>query len=170
MVIHTGGMLPDGSNAVVMVEHTEWIDDSAIDVMRPVAARDAVIRHGDDVAEGAVVIPQGARLRSQDLGGLAALGVTHVSVAPAPIVGLIATGDEIVPPQQTPKPGEVRDVNSTTLAVEVERAGGVARTSRHRARCRERRWRPPRVVRSRSATSSSSAPEAPSARAITRRT
>ena len=128
MVIHTGGMLPRGSDAVVMVEHTEWIDDRMIEVMRPVAARDAVIRRGDDVAEGAVVVPQGARLRSQDLGGLAALGVTHVSVAQAPVVGLIATGDEIVPPHQTPEPGEVRDVNSTTLSVEVERAGGVART------------------------------------------
>jgi len=128
MVIHTGGMLPDGSDAVVMVEHTEWIDDRAIDVMRPVAVRDAVIQRGDDVAEGAVVIPQGARLRSQDLGGLAALGVTRVSVAQSPIVGLIATGDEIVPPQHTPVPGEVRDVNSTTLSVEVERAGGAART------------------------------------------
>lgn len=127
MVIHTGGMLPRGSDAVVMVEHTEWIDDRMIEVMRPVAARDAVIRRGDDVAEGAVVISQGARLRSQDLGGLAALGVTHVSIAQAPIVGLIATGDEVVPPHQTPEPGEVRDVNSTTLTVEVERAGGVAR-------------------------------------------
>ena len=128
MVIHTGGMLPEGSDAVVMVEHTEWIDDRMIEVMRPVAARDSVIQRGDDVAEGAVVIPQGARLRSQDLGGLAALGVTHVSVAQAPIVGLLATGDEVVPPHQSPEPGEVRDVNSTTLAVEVERAGGVART------------------------------------------
>ncbi|MCY3911715.1 MAG: molybdopterin molybdotransferase MoeA [Chloroflexi bacterium] len=128
LVIHTGGMLPPGSDAVVMVEHTEWIDDRMIEVMRPVAARDAVIQRGDDVAEGAVVIPQGARLRSQDLGGLAALGVTHVAVAQAPIVGLIATGDEVVPPDQTPEPGEVRDVNSTTLTVEVERAGGVART------------------------------------------
>lgn len=128
MVIHTGGMLPPGSDAVVMVEHTEWIDDRMIEVMRPVAARDAVIQRGDDVAEGAVVIPRGARLRSQDLGGLAALGVTHVAVAQAPIVGLIATGDEVVPPHQTPEPGEVRDVNSTTLTVEVERAGGVART------------------------------------------
>lgn len=127
MVIHTGGMLPEGSDAVVMVEHTEWIDDRMIEVMRPVAARDAVVRRGDDVAEGAVVIPQGARLRSQDIGGLAALGVTHVAVAQAPIVGLIATGDEVVPPHQTPEPGEVRDVNSTTLTVEVERAGGVAR-------------------------------------------
>lgn len=128
MVIHTGGMLPPGSDAVVMVEHTEWIDDRMIEVMRPVAARDAVIQRGDDVAEGAVVIPEGARLRSQDLGGLAALGVAHVAVAQAPIVALIATGDEVVPPHQTPEPGEVRDVNSTTLTVEVERAGGVART------------------------------------------
>ncbi len=128
MLIHTGGMLPPGSDAVVMVEHTEWIDDRMIEVMRPVAARDAVIRRGDDVAEGAVIIHRGARLRSQDLGGLAALGVTHVSVAQAPIVGLIATGDEVVPPDQTPEPGEVRDVNSITLTVEVERAGGVART------------------------------------------
>ena len=127
MVIHTGGMLPAGSDAVVMVEHTEWIDDGMIEVMRPVAVRDAVIQRGDDVAEGAVVVPQGTRLRSQDLGGLAALGVTHVPIAQAPVVGLIATGDEIVPPNQTPEPGEVRDVNSTTLAVEVERAGGVAR-------------------------------------------
>ncbi len=127
MVIHTGGMLPPGGDAVVMVEHTEWIDDRMIEVMRPVAARDAVIRRGDDVAEGAVIFPRGTRLRSQDLGGLAALGVPHVSVAQAPIVGLIATGDEVVPPHQTPEPGEVRDVNSTTLTVEVERAGGVAR-------------------------------------------
>ncbi len=127
LLIHTGGMLPQGADAVVMVEHTEWIDERTIEVMRPVAARDAVVQRGDDVAEGSVVIPQGARLRSQDIGGLAALGVTHVSIARAPTVGLIATGDEIVPPHQVPGLGEVRDVNSSTLTVEVERAGGVAR-------------------------------------------
>ena len=127
LLIHTGGMLPEGADAVVMVEHTEWIDERTIEVMRPVAARDAVVQRGDDVAEGSVVIPQGARLRSQDIGGLAALGVTHVSIARAPTVGLIATGDEIVPPHQVPELGEVRDVNSSTLTVEVERAGGVAR-------------------------------------------
>ena len=127
MVIHTGGMLPAGADAVVMVEHTEWVDERTIEVMRPVAAREAVIHRGDDVAEGSVVIPQGAHLRSQDIGGLAALGVTHVSIARQPTVGLIATGDEIVPPHQAPEPGEVRDVNSSTLAVEVERAGGVTR-------------------------------------------
>ena len=106
MVIHTGGMLPEGAGRGRDGEHTESVDERTIEVMRPVAAREAVIHRGDDVAEGSVVIPQGAHLRSQDIGGLAALGVTHVSIARQPTVGLVATGDEIVPPHQAPEPGE----------------------------------------------------------------
>ncbi len=128
MLIHTGGMVPAGADAVVMVENTQQLGDGSIEVVRPAAPGDSMIRRGDDVAEGDVVVPQGSRLRAPDVGGLAALGVTNVAVAAAPLVGLIATGDEIVPPGSAPEPGEVRDVNSSTVAVEIERAGGVTRS------------------------------------------
>lgn len=127
LLIHTGGMLPEGADAVVMVEHTQQLGGGTIEVVRPVAPGDSTIRRGDDVAEGDIFLQRGRRLRAPDVGGLAALGISKVPVAIAPVVGVIATGDEVIPPESMPEPGEIRDVNSSTIVVEVERAGGVAR-------------------------------------------
>ena len=124
-IIHTGGMLPSGADAVVMIERTQPARANEIEVLRPVAAGENVIQIGEDIKSGETMLPIGHRLRPQDLGGLAAVGITHVSVANRPRVSILATGDEVVPPDVEPAPGQVRDVNTCTLAGLVTRAGGI---------------------------------------------
>jgi len=132
-LIHTGGMLPAGSDAVVMVEYTQQIGrgdlhgrPGEIEIMRAVAVGENVISIGEDVRAGQVVIPRGTLLREAEIGGLMALGLTEVRVARKPRVGLISSGDEVVEPNQLAGPGQVRDINSYTLAALVTRAGGEA--------------------------------------------
>ena len=125
-LIHTGGMLPGGADAVVMVEHTQSVREDEVEVLRAVAAGDNVVKVGEDVAEGEQVIPAGTRLRPAEIGGLMALGVNRVPVARRPKVGILSTGDEVVPPEAEIGPGQVRDVNSYTLGALVEKAGGAA--------------------------------------------
>lgn len=122
--IPTGGMLPEGADAVVMVEHTEELDDRTIGVNRPVAPGDHVVRAGEDVAAGSVVLRPGHLVRPQDLGLLSAVGVTEVPVARRPRVGIISTGDEVVEPHRAPGQGQVRDINSYVLYGQALAAGG----------------------------------------------
>lgn len=122
--IHTGGMLPPGADAVVMVENTQAIDAQLIEVVRAVAVGENIIPVGEDVRRGALLFPAGQRLRPQDLGGLAGLGLTTVPVRARPRVAILATGDELVPADREPAPGQVRDINSTTVAAMLRRAGG----------------------------------------------
>jgi molybdopterin molybdotransferase len=124
MVIHTGGMIPDGADAVVMVEQTQKLNDSSIEVLRAVAPGENLIGVGEDVHEGEVLFEAGHILRPQDLGGLMALGITRVSVAARPSVAILSTGDEVIPPEKTPGPGQIRDVNTYTVAGIVAQAGG----------------------------------------------
>lgn len=123
-LIHTGGMLPEGADAVVMVEYTQQAREGEVEVLRPVAVGDNVIALGEDVAQGEVVISQGVRLRAAEIGGLMALGVVQVSVVRKPRVGILSTGDEVVPPETMPGPGQVRDVNTYALSAQVRRWGG----------------------------------------------
>lgn len=122
--IPTGGMLPDGADAVVMVEYTEVLDERTIGVTRPVAPGENVIRQGEDVAAGGVVLAAGHCLRAQDLGILAAAGVFTVEVRRPWRVGIISTGDELVDPADAPAPAQVRDINSYTLGGAVAACGG----------------------------------------------
>ena len=122
---YTGGMLAEGADAVVMVEQTQEVGPGAIEVLRPVAPGENVVQPGEDIKQGELLLPKGRRLRAQDIGGLMALGVTRVAVARRPRVAIVSTGDEVVPPAATPGPGQVRDINSYTVAALVEQAGGV---------------------------------------------
>jgi molybdopterin molybdotransferase len=124
-LIHTGGMLPNGADAVVMVEYTQMVGVE-IEIFKSVADGENVIRIGEDVAQGQLVIAKGTQLRPAEIGGLMALGVTFLRVARKPVVGLLSTGDEVIEPSQTLRPGQVRDINSYTLAALVEKTGGVA--------------------------------------------
>lgn len=138
-LVHTGGMVPTGADAVVMVEQTHraggpmfggvalepGFEPYAIEVYRPVAAGESCIQPGEDVCAGEVVLSAGHTLRPQDIGGLLAVGITEVWAARQPRVGIVSQGDEVVPPDQEPGPGQVRDVNSYTLAGYVRRAGGI---------------------------------------------
>ncbi|CAO0824335.1 Molybdopterin molybdenumtransferase [Desulfarculales bacterium] len=122
--IMTGGMLPPGADAVVMVEHTRSLDAQTVEVIRAVAPGVNLLNPRDDAAAGQILLSAGQVLRPQDLGLLAALGCTWVSVARRPRVGIISTGDEVVPVESSPSPSQVRDVNTYTLAHAVSKAGG----------------------------------------------
>lgn len=121
---YTGGMLAHNADAVVMVEHTQQVDASTVEVVRPVAPGENVVQPGEDVRRGETILPQGHLLRPQDLGGLTALGITRVKVTRRPRVAILSTGDEVVAPDVTPAPGQIRDVNSYTIAAQVSGAGG----------------------------------------------
>ena len=125
-LIHTGGMLPAGADAVVMLEHTQPVGDgpAEIELSRPVAVGENVLLPGEDVAAGQIVLPAGRRLRPAEIGGCMALGITDLHVAGKPRVGIISSGDEVIPPGKDPRPGQVRDVNSYSLAALVTQAGG----------------------------------------------
>ncbi len=125
--IMTGGELPPGADAVVMVEHTSYLDGATVEVTRPAAPGSHVLGPTDDAEAGRVLLPVGRRLRPQDLGLMAALGRERVEVVRRPQVGIISTGDEVVPVASTPRPGQVRDVNTHTLAAAVSAAGGLPR-------------------------------------------
>ena len=124
-VVYTGGMIPPGADAVVMVERTQQLDATNIEVLRAVAPGENVIQVGEDVKAGESLLEPGHILRPQDIGGLMALGITRVQVAARPRVAIVSTGDEVVPPEVEPGPGQVRDVNTYTVAGLVARAGGV---------------------------------------------
>ncbi len=124
-IIHTGGMLPEGADAVVMLEYTQTVDNE-IEILRAVADGENVIRIGEDVAQGALIKPKGSPIRPAEVGGLMALGFTQVEVTKLPKIGIISSGDEVVPPEKRPQLGQVRDINSYTLASLVSKTGGEA--------------------------------------------
>jgi len=121
----TGGVIPPGADAVVMVEYTAEAMPGTIEVVRPVAPGEGIVRADEDAAPGAEIVPGGRPLRPQDLGMLAAAGVTSVAVHGKPVVTIFSTGDEVVPPGTAElKPGQVRDATATALAALVADAGG----------------------------------------------
>ncbi len=126
-LIHTGGMLPEGADAVVMLEYTQSVHENEMEIMRAVADGENAIKVGEDVKAGQTVIRRGIRLRPAEIGGLMALGIISLRVARKPRVGLISSGDEVVAPNQSPRPGQVRDVNAYTLAALITKSGGEAR-------------------------------------------
>ena len=99
--IATGGMLPKGADAVVMLEYTQRIDEKMIEVVKPVSPGEHVIEAGEDARKNELVVKSGHRLRPQDIGALAGLGITNVWVYEKPRVSILSTGDEIVPADQT---------------------------------------------------------------------
>ena len=123
--IPTGGVLPAGANSVVMVEYTEELDQRSVAISRSVAPLENVIKRGDDFRSGQTALPAGRRLRAQEIGLLAGLGVHSVPVRRRANVAIISSGDEVVPVEQKPEPGELRDINSHSLAAMVQDWGGV---------------------------------------------
>jgi molybdopterin molybdotransferase len=123
--IPTGGVIPEGADAVVMVEHTQEAMAGTIEVVRPAAPGDGLVRADEDAAAGTELVPAGRALRAQDLGLLAAAGVTRVPVHARPRVAIVSTGDEVVDPATAALgPGQVRDASAVALAALVRDAGG----------------------------------------------
>jgi molybdopterin molybdotransferase len=127
-LIHTGGMLPEGADAVVMVEHTQQARQGEVEILQAAANGENILQVGEDVQVSESVLSVGRVLRPAEIGGLMALGITQVSVARKPIIGIISSGDEVIPPEMEIQPGQVRDVNTYTLSALVEKAGGTPKT------------------------------------------
>ncbi|MBI4510108.1 MAG: molybdopterin molybdotransferase MoeA [Deltaproteobacteria bacterium] len=131
--ISTGGVVPLGADAVVMVEYTSEGEGDELEIHKGVAPGENVIRPAEDIRKEDVVIPAGRRLRPQDVGALAAFGIPQLTVYRRPRVAILSTGNEIVAPTETPRPGQVRDVNQYALAAQAKKdgacvlLGGVAR-------------------------------------------
>ena len=124
--VPTGGAIPRGADCAVMLEYTEDYGDGTIGVMKPGAPGMNLIFRGDDVFPGKEILPAGRVLTAQDIGALAAIGKTSVSVARKVKVGVISTGDELVSPDEKPGPGQVRDVNSPLLIAMLTAFGAEA--------------------------------------------
>ncbi len=127
--IPTGGSLPEGADAVVMVEHTGLLDAAGdagtVEVRKSAAPGENIMLPGEDVRRGEAALPAGRELRAQDVGLLAALGIVQVLVGGRPRVGILSTGDELTPVSHTPRPGQIRDVNSHALACLAAEAGAI---------------------------------------------
>ncbi|HDK26362.1 MAG TPA: molybdopterin molybdenumtransferase MoeA [Candidatus Atribacteria bacterium] len=123
--IFTGGMLPEGANAVIMWEYTSEIDDTTIELRKSVAPGENIAREDEDLKAGEVLLKEGHKLRPQDIGVLAGIGKVKVKVSKKPRVAIISTGNEVVPPQDVPQVGEIRDINSYTLGACVKKANGI---------------------------------------------
>ncbi len=125
MRIPTGGMLPAAADAVVMVEHTHEAGDGTVAIERAAARMQHVMRRGEDAKKGTRLFARGHRVRPADVGALSGIGLSRVWVVRRPRVAVLATGDEIVPPDVTPRPGQVRNVNQYALRALITAAGGI---------------------------------------------
>jgi molybdopterin molybdotransferase len=123
--VATGGMIPKGADAVEMVEYTEWVDSGTLHASKALSPLENVIQVGEDVKAGEVVLHRGHMIRPQDIGLMAGIGKTDVRVFLRPRVAVISSGDEIVPIEDVPRPGEIRDINRYTIVTMVEETGGI---------------------------------------------
>jgi molybdopterin molybdotransferase len=136
-LIHTGGMLPQGADAVIMLEYTQRVEHSLpvrgglngssaveIEISHAVAEGENTLRIGEDVKKDQVVIQAGTRIRTLEIGSCMALGILELRVVKKPKIGILSTGNEVISPMANPLPGQIRDVNSYSLAALVSQAGG----------------------------------------------
>lgn len=121
--VPTGGMIPSGADSVVMVEYTERLDEENIAIGRPTALKENIIDIGDDIKIDEKVLNRGSRIRPQDIGVLTSIGLDRVKLSKLPRISIISTGDEILAPSEKVKPGQIRDINTYTLAAMAEEAG-----------------------------------------------
>ena len=127
VAVPTGGDLPEGADAVVMLEHTEDYGGGLVGIFDPAAPGSNIIFRGDDTSPGDLALRAGTVISPSDIGILSALGYIAVDVRRKPVVGVISTGDELVVPSMAPGRGQVRNVNSPMLAAAMVRAGADAR-------------------------------------------
>lgn len=123
VVIHTGAMIPDGADAVVMIERTQQSSESEIEVLAPVAIGENIIKRGEDVRKDSATLSAGHVIRPQDIGGLLAVGITEIEVVKRPKIAILSGGDELIEAHQVPELGQIRDINSHIIAALCQQAG-----------------------------------------------
>lgn len=121
--VPTGGMIPEGADGVVMMEFCELFSDTEAAVYKPVAAGANIVEAGDDMKQGQKVLKKGTKITPQAIGALAALGITRVRTYCPWKITVISTGDELVAPRETPKPGQVRDINTYGIYATARQMG-----------------------------------------------
>lgn len=121
--VPTGGMVPDGADAVVMVEYCEPFDKNSIAVYDSVSVGRNLVSIGEDLQSGDVILKKGTTLRPQEIGALASAGVGTVAVYEPLKLTIISTGDELIPPDKKPEPGQVRDINTYALETLAKKHG-----------------------------------------------
>ncbi len=126
-VIHTGGMLPGGCDAVIMIEQTQKTRENEIEVSKAVGPGENTILEGEDVRSGDVILGAGKLIRAVEIGGLLAVGIQKVQVYRKPVVGILSSGDELVSASDTPFPGQIRDINSAMLSALITSNGGISK-------------------------------------------
>jgi len=122
IAVPTGGMIPDGADAVVMQEHVT-VGDGWVEIHRPPVPEQNIVRRGSDAAAGDVVVPAGARLRPPEIAMLGTVGVGRVRVRPRPRIAVLSTGDELAPVGVQPRLGQVPDSNAPALCAALQRDG-----------------------------------------------
>jgi molybdopterin molybdotransferase len=121
--VPTGGMVPPGADAVIMIEHIEEMDSNTIAAYSSTAPGENVIKIGDDISKGERLIHKGKQIKPQDIGVLTAAGIRQITVFEKPKAAVISTGDEIADPFGEIKFGEIRDINTYTLSAMLEEMG-----------------------------------------------
>jgi molybdopterin molybdotransferase len=109
-------MVPDGTEAMIMIEYTEKMGQSDLAVYSSIGLHENMMLIGDDIRKDQIVLKKGHLLRPQDIGALSALGYTEALVYKRPKIGIISTGDEVIRPGQIPKPGQIIDINTPALS------------------------------------------------------
>ncbi len=123
--VHTGGAVPTGADAVITLENTQQVDIVTIEVSKPLAPGENILRVGDDIKTNELLFASGHVIRPQDIGALMALGIVCVEVFIPPKIAIISAGDEVIAPEKSPESGQVRDINTYTISNLVRQAGGV---------------------------------------------
>jgi len=124
--IFTGGMIPEGSNAVIMEEDTEELGNNMIEIKKPVSIGENIIFSGEETKKGNIIIKKGTKIRSQEIGSLLESGFTEIFVSKKPIIGVLSSGDELIPPEKTLELGKIRDINTYTISNLINSSGGIA--------------------------------------------
>lgn len=121
--VPTGGAIPNGADSVIMIEYTEKLSDDVILTSKATSPGENLVEIGEDIKKGEKVITKGAKLRAYEVGVLASLGYYEVEVYKKPTIGIISTGDEVVHPAESIKPGQIRDINTYLLNSLIEESG-----------------------------------------------
>lgn len=121
--IPTGGMIPKGSDAALMVEYTDYLDQSTIETSKSLASGENIVIKGEDIKAGDLLFSAGHRIRPRDIGAMAGLGIIEVEVWQRPDITVISTGDELIEPEKEAGPGQIRDINSYSISSFLESYG-----------------------------------------------
>ena len=125
--IFTGGMMPEGSTAVIMEEDTEELGNNMIEIKKPVSTGENIIFIGEETKKGNIIIKKGIKIRSQEIGSLLESGLTKIFVSKRPIIGVLSSGDELIPPANKLELGKIRDINTYTISNLIKNSGCIAK-------------------------------------------